>query len=189
MTAILSYLAAGLLLAVFLLRVFLDRDNEEGQSPDFGQPHDFWSASGSGMQVATQLFGSEDWDYVQGLNSKRLRRRFLKERKALALTWVEAARSEARALMRVHRTASSTSPHLNLLAELRIAYIYVGFLFYCAVLETVIRIRGPVALQNFVALADARSVRLYEIVAQVFPLAQRGEDNLDHIASGDAGQR
>ena len=182
MTAILLYLAAGLLLIACLLLLFLNRDKETTGSREFWQPHDFWS-DGSSMQVARQVFGSEDWEYIKGLNSKELERRFLKERTALALTWVEAARSEARALMRVHRTASSTSPHLNLHVELRITYFYAGLLFYCAVLEMVIRMRGPVALQRFVDLADSRSVHLYETVGQVFPFA-RPEAELEH-APGD----
>lgn len=175
MTAILLYLAGGLLLAASLLRLFLEGARDEGSGAESRHAHDFWLADGSAMQVARQLFGTEDWEYVQGLDSKILKRRFLAERTTLALTWLGAARSESRALMRVHRTAASTSPHLNLNVELRIAYIYLGFLFYCALLEIAIRLRGPVALQRFVVLADARSVRLYEVVGQVFPFAQREE--------------
>lgn len=175
MTAILLYLAAGLLLTASLIRLFLEKGNDEGGGAESQHAHDFWLADGSAMQVARQLFGSEDWEYVQGLDSEVLKRRFLLERTTLALTWLGAAKSEARALMRVHRTAASTSPHLNLKVELRIAYNYVGFLFYCTLLEIAIRVRGPVELQRFVALADRRSMRLYEVVGQVFPFAQREE--------------
>jgi len=182
MTVILLYIAAGLLLAACLLRLVLKGSGDDGS--ELNAPHDFWSASGSVAHFAERIFGNEDWEYVQSFGSKTLSRKFLKERKALALSWLRSARSEARALMRVHRTASRTSPNLKLSVEFRIQYAYVGFLFYCALLGLAIRARGPVALQGFAALADARSVRLYEIVGQVFPLVQPGEDEFGH-ATGD----
>lgn len=177
MTAILLYLAASLLLVVCLILLFIEGgDKSEGNS-ECQPAHDFWCVDGSAMHVAKQLFGSEDWDYVQGLGSRILTRRFLKERKALALKWVRAARSEAGTLMKVHRTAASTSPHLNLNVELRTVFVYLDFLFYCVLLEILIRTRGPVALQRLVARADARSNRLYEVVGRVFPLA--GQEDLN----------
>ena len=179
------YLAAALLLTCLLLLLAAKR-GEERVSADHQEPHSPWCTEGSATQIAKHLFGSEDWEYIAGLNSKTLERMFLKERKGLALAWVEAARSEARALMRVHRTASSTSPHLRLGVELRITYVYAEFLLYCALLAFAIRIRGPVALQSFAELTDARSVRLYEIVGQVFPLAQRAD--FEHTASPSGGQ-
>ncbi len=172
MTAILFYLAGGLLLVVSLLLLCIGAGNRSESNGELEPEQDFWCADGSAMHVAQQLFGRDDWDYVRGLGSKVLERRFLRERKTLALTWVRTARSEARALMRVHRAAASTSPHLNLRVELQIALIYFGFLSYCAFLELVIQTRGPVALQRLVARADARSTRLYEVVGQVFPLAR-----------------
>ena len=179
------YIAAGLLLACLLL-LFAARRGEEAASADHQEPHSPWCTEGSATQIAKHLFGKEDWDYVGGLNSETLKRMFLKERKGLALAWVEAARSEARTLIRVHRTAASTSPHLRPGVELRITYVYAEFLFYCALLAFVIRIRGPVALQSFAELTDARSVRLYEIVGQVFPFAQRAD--FEHMASPGGGQ-
>jgi hypothetical protein len=189
MTAILLYLAAGLLLITGLLRLFLGAANNTVADTEPQPAHAFWSPDGSAaMHVARQLFGTEDWEYVQRLDSATLKRGFLKERTALALIWVGAARSEARALMRVHRTAASTSPHLNLRAELRIIYAYVGFLFYCALLEVVIRMRGPVALQSFVALTDACSIRLYEAVGQVFPLAEHTDGEWEKVATDRRGR-
>ena len=189
MTAILLYLAAGLLLITGLLRLFLRDANNTEADTEPQSAHAFWSPDGSAaMHVARQLFGTEDWEYVQRLDSETLKRGFLKERTALALIWVRAARSEARALMRVHRTAASTSPHSNLRAELRIIFAYFGFLFHCALLEIVIRMRGPVALQSFVALTDACSIRLYEAVGEVFPLAEHTEGEWEQGATGRGGR-
>lgn len=187
MTAILLYLSGGLLLLVSLLLLCLEKGNKVEGAYEFQPAHDFWSAGGSAMHVAKQIFGEEDWEYVRELNSKVLERRFLKERKIVALTWVRAARTEARALMRVHRAASSTSPHLSLRVELRIAFAYIEFFFHCAILELVIQARGPVALQRFVAMADARSTRLYEVVGQVFPLVRQQEGEFNHATSGRKG--
>ena len=187
MTVILLYLAGGLLLVVSLLLLLIEGKNRLDGDGEFQPAHDFWAADGSAMHVAEQIFGDEDWEYVRGLSSKALERRFLKERKMVALMWVRAARSEARTLMRVHRAASSTSPHLNLAVELRIAFVYIGFLFHCAMLELAIQARGPVALQRLVAGADARSTRLYEVIGQVFPLVQQQEGELNHAKSGHSG--
>ena len=189
MTPILLYLAAGLLLITGLLRLFLRDANNTDADSEPQSAHAFWSPDGSAaMHVARQLFGTEDWEYVQRLDSETLKRGFYKERTALALIWVRAARSEARALMRVHRTAASTSPHLNLRTELKIIYAYVGFLFYCALLEIVIRMRGPVALQSFVAFTDDCSIRLYEAVGQVFPLGEHRDGEWEKGASGRGGR-
>jgi hypothetical protein len=189
MSTLLLYVAAALLLLACLLRLFLNEKNEEHTFSDTEEPHDLWCTGGSAMQVARYLFGSEDWKYVASLGSKTLKRHFLKERRALALAWVEAARSEARALMRVHRTTVRTSPHLHLGVELRISCVYFEFLLYCSLLHIAIRMRGPVALQSFVALADARSARLYESIGRVFPFTERSDGDFGHSPLGGGGHQ
>lgn len=169
MSSIVLYMAGGLLLACCLVRILFDRESEdelanrlrEGEHP----AGSFWNT-----QLSAQIFGSEDWEYVVSCRSKLIRSEFLRARKTLALAWVRAAKAEAGALMSAHRVAARTSDHLEFLVELRILVAYFSFLFFCALLSLVIRIRGPVALQVLANLADSRAERLYEIVGQVFPI-------------------
>jgi hypothetical protein len=177
MSSIVLYIAGGLLLASCLLRIFLDSGSEdEFSNPLGGEEHSIGSLLDT--QLSAQLFGSKDWEYVVALRSKLILRQFLKVRKTLALAWVRVARAEAAALMNAHRAAARTSAHLEFFVEVRVALAYFSFLFLCALLSLVIRIRGPVALQVLANMTDSRSERLYEIVGQVFPIAGPLEDGL-----------
>jgi hypothetical protein len=172
MSSIALYLAGGLLLASCLLRILFDgRTEEEFSNPlcGTGQPS---VGALSDPQLSAQLFGSEDWRYVAGLGSKTIKREFLRMRKTLALAWVHAARVEAAALIGAHRAAARTNAHVNFFTEVRVTAAYTSFLFFCMLFDLVIRIRGPVALQALANLADSQSERLYEIVGQIFPVAE-----------------
>ena len=172
MIGIALYLAGGFLLAACLLRILFDEERED----EFLNPLCATKSSSVSVlwdtQLSNQLFGSEDWNYVSSLGSKPIERAFRRMRKNLALAWVRAAKAEAAALMSAHRAAARTSHHLNFFVELRTTLAYASFLFFCLILSLVIRIKGPVALQVLANLADSRSERLYEIVGQVFPIAE-----------------
>src|SRR5215475_3975998 len=172
MSGIALYLAGGLLLASCLLRILFDRRTEGEFSDPLGGAGQPSVGTLSDTQLSAQLFGSEDWRYVASLGSKAIELEFLRMRKNLALAWVHAARVEAAALIGAHRAAARTSAHLNFFAEVRVTVAYASFLFFCVLFSLVIRIRGPVALQSLARLADSQSERLYEIVGQIFPVAE-----------------
>src|SRR5215470_15970497 len=179
MSGIALYLAGGLLLAGCLLRIILDGRAEDEFSNPFCRTGSTSFSGQSDTELSSQLFGSEDWRYVASVGSRKIEREFLRARKTLALAWVHAAKTEAFALMNAHRVAARTSTHLDLFVELRITLAYASFVFLCMLLNLVIRIRGPVELQVLVKLADSRSERLYEIVGQVFPVAQTFDEGFN----------
>jgi len=187
MSSIVLYIAGGLLLACCLVRILFDGGSEDEFANRLrAEEHfvgSFWDT-----QLSAQIFGSEDWEYVAACRSKLIQREFLRARKTLALAWVRTAKAEAAALMSTHRAAARTSVHLEFFVELRTLLAYFSFLFFCALLNLVIRIRGPVALQVLANLTDSRSERLYEIVGQVFPIAGPLEDEFNRMQPARKGR-
>lgn len=187
MTGLALYVAGGMLLIGCLLRVFFNGGTEDEFSNPLCRTRVPSLDSLSDTQFCAQLFGSEDWSYVVSIGSTSITREFLRTRKALAFAWVREARLEAAALINAHRAASRTSAHLDFFVELRVVLAYTSFIFFCMLLNLIIRIKGPVALHSLAKLADARSEQLYEIVGQGFPIAETLENEFSGLQTPGRG--
>ncbi|MBS1867827.1 MAG: hypothetical protein JSS69_18095 [Acidobacteria bacterium] len=181
------YIVCGLLLACCLLRVFFDRQSDNEFSNPLSRPADPPIGALLDPQLSAQLFGSEDWRYITTFRSRKIEGEFLKIRKKLALSWIRAAKTEAHALLGAHRAAARASVDLDFFVEFRVTLAYASFLFFCTLLDFVIRIRGPVGLQVLAKLTDSRSEQLFEIVGQFFPVALSKEDSFNGMSTGKRG--
>jgi hypothetical protein len=173
MNGALPFLAVGLLLIVLLtLSVLRARaaDHALIESSEDDKTLAALRREALLQELTDRLFGSEDWHFIVKQGSARLRRLFLQQRTALALSWLRAVRANARRLVRIHREAVRTSRRLKPQDELTVAVDYLLFEMLCQVISLVIWLRGPVAMGRLVGYADGISARLYEVITKMLPV-------------------
>jgi hypothetical protein len=166
------FLALGLLLLVLvilLLRRPMTSGLDSADSSEEQETQAALDAESFPRQLVDGLFGSEDWKFVAKQGSPRVRRLFLQQRTALALSWLRAARANATRLIRVHSAAARKNSRLEPLVELRVIADYLVFQMLCQMIAAVIWFRGPVTMRRLVAYADGLSERLFEVITGVFP--------------------
>jgi hypothetical protein len=129
------------------------------------------------QRLADRLFGSEDWEFIAKQDSVRLKRLFLQQRTALALSWLRGARANATKLIRVHSAAARKNSRLEPLVELRVIADYLVFQMLCQLIASVIWLRGPVAMGRLVGYAHNLSERFYEVITRVFPAELASENS------------
>ena len=173
MSGTVFYLAFGLLLTAVLVRLLLRMSassgqpaaNDEPACPAFPQP-----------EIADRLFGSADWNYVAAQNSEHLKRLFIEQRTALALSWMGEVRSSTRRVMELHRMSARSNAQLDPLVELRLAASYVFFQIFCQLLTLVIYVHGPVGMLKVVKALDGLSERLRASVTALLPTEQEPQN-------------
>ncbi len=168
MNGALPFLADGLVLIVLLILLLLrERSTDQArlESSEGDKTLEALRREALLQELTDRLFGSEDWHFIVKQGSAPLRRLFLQQRTALALSWLQTVRANARRLMRIHRAAVRTSPRLEPQVELTVAVDYLLFEVLCQVITLAIWLRGPVAMGRLVGYADDLSARLYEVIA------------------------
>ena len=100
--------------------------------------------------LVERIFAPQDWQFVSTLTPPEVRSIFLRERKALALSWLRQTRKRTGMLMDFHRKAVRTNIDLNPSFELRLAVGYLLFLFSYQVLCSMIWLWGPFCARGIV---------------------------------------
>jgi hypothetical protein len=172
MTGAWPFLALGLLLLVLVI-VLLQRaapsEHDPAEFSEEGETPAALYAESFPQRLVDRLFGSEDWEFMAKQEPARLKRLFLQQRTALALSWVRDARTNATKLIRIHSAVARKNSRLEPLVELRVIADYLVFQILCQLIASVIWLRGPVAMGRLVGYADDLSERLYEVISRAFP--------------------
>jgi hypothetical protein len=170
---IFPYIAVGLALILLLWDFF--RQSRAPKSNSFALRDEPLSEAGLSPEFTSLIFGAADAQFVAGQGSRELTRLFARQRKEIAAAWLRCVRADAAALMRFHRAAARTSKHLEPLVELRLAWTYFAYIAYCNFLGILVRLRGPVRLQQMANYADSQSECLHELVGRVLPVHLSGD--------------
>lgn len=166
------FLGLGFTLMAVLLLLFVQHRNAERVSNDLlGANLEIAScfAETPPRELTDRVFGPEDWKFVESQSSERNKYVFLRQRRDLALAWMEVLRRSTKQIMGVHRAAARTSPQLEPLVELRVTLSYLAFLLLWQFLALAIWIRGPVGLRNLTRNVDRLSRELRDTISNLFP--------------------
>ena len=160
------------------------------QSPDAAPAHSsdsrscripaFTNVSGESPHcaLAERIFAPQDWDYLRSTAAPEIQRTFLRERKALALTWLRQTRSSLARIMQAHRRAARMHADLQPGQELRLAYQYAIFLSAYSFLYSLVLLRGPFAARSMVtsarSIADRMTMLSGQATAGLDAIALRG---------------
>jgi hypothetical protein len=90
-----------------------------------------------------RIFSSEDLDFIVQSGTHKVRRHFLKERKALAIHWLRKTQKQVAQLMDVHLRLAAYTAEPSPRFELQLTARYVAFFVASYILLLLLWLRGP----------------------------------------------
>lgn len=113
-------------------------------------------------EFAERIFARSDWEFVSKLKSRGIENFFQRERKSVALLWVQQTASRIRRVMREHGKAVRSSRDLEFATEVKLFWRYSELMLVCGVLFISIYLAGPMRLRGLAIYAQALSQRIAE---------------------------
>jgi hypothetical protein len=122
---------------------------EEGGEPEACPP-----------EIVSRIFSGDDWHFVEGVRSPLVKKLFRRERKAVALIWVQETSAGIRRVMREHLESARRSQDLEIASEAKIFLLYAQLQFACGVLFACVELAGPQRLRGLAIYTDALARRI-----------------------------
>jgi hypothetical protein len=144
---------------VFFVALFLHSRREardENQEIRTGEVlvDGFWSERAASPGVPG-IFSNEDRKFVLGEGSEQVATLFRRERRRLALRWIERQKRESAGIMRRHREASRSAADLKPASEVALFVRYGKLRLMLEVLAVSVWLVGPEGLHGMAERADA----------------------------------
>jgi hypothetical protein len=127
------------------------------------------------LQIVERIFDSGDQEFINRQNAPPIHDLFLRERRALAVSWLRQTRQQLSILMSYHLKSARNDAGLKPAMELRIAAEYCMFVMVCRALIGLIWLRGPFNLHRGVGYAIRTASELCQISVEIFSKAQPPE--------------
>lgn len=147
MTDLLPIIALGILILILGFRLFL-QSSSSAQSPavtvqEFVNAREALDAVFVEAAAIERIFSAEDMDFVAHSSSRKAKRLFLNERKALAIQWLRKTQKQVAQLRDIHLRLASYTDQPSLGTELKLAAKYLAFFFISHLLLLLLWLRGP----------------------------------------------
>jgi hypothetical protein len=149
-----------LLLLVLLAKRGSAAAREIGLRPDVQMLDDEAGLDSCPSEFVTRIFAPDDWEFVRGTKSTELQRLFRRERKVVALVWVQQTSTAIRRIMREHTEITRQSQDLHFATETKLVLLYAELMFICGMLFVAIQSAGPQRVRGLAVYADTLSQRL-----------------------------
>jgi hypothetical protein len=114
-------------------------------------------------ELVLRIFSIEDWSLVSATNSTKLEKLFRRERRAVALLWVQQTSAAIRRIMREHMQVSRGASDLEFTTEVRLVVQYAQLMLICGILNVVIQLFGPLWLRGLAVYADSLFQHIVDI--------------------------
>jgi hypothetical protein len=144
---------------VFFVALFLHSrreardENQEIRTSDVGLDG-LWSGSAASSALPG-IFSNQDQQFVLGEGSEQVAALFRRERRRLALRWIERQKRESAGIMRRHREASRSAADLKPASEVSLFLRYGKLRLMLEVLAVSVWLVGPVGLHGMAERTDA----------------------------------
>jgi len=126
-------------------------------------------------EIATRIFSPVDWEFVTGTKSRELQKLFRRERKLVALVWVQQTSTAIRRIMREHTEATRQSHDLHFATEIKLVAMYAELMLICGMLLLAIQSAGPQRVSGLALYAQTLSQRLAQ-AQQDFKVVTTGRE-------------
>jgi hypothetical protein len=113
-----------------------------------------------------RIFAKEDFEYVVSHSPQHVQELFCKERKKIALAWVDQVQSQIVSLKRFHLGAARFYAKLNFKTEMALAVDFAALLLACRALRIFLYVRGAYGAPRMVQTTAAAAARLCNISEQ-----------------------
>jgi hypothetical protein len=165
MTGIYIALVIAFLLLALLLIVWRSTSQatrELRPDSDLGSGHTGQELEICPPEFVAQIFSPDDWHFVEGVESPLVAQLFRRERKAVALLWVQQTLAGIAQIMREHVEAARGSHDVEFASEAKIFLQHAQLQFACGILYLCIELAGPQGLRGVAVYTDALSRRIAE---------------------------
>ncbi len=191
MIQLILFLFVGALL--FSSIFFLARRNPrtEGSSKVLVEARQALSSLQVGLLPADlvgRIFAKEDFDYVRSNSPEHVQEMFDRERKRIALAWVDEVRSQTLRLKRFHLGAARFYAKLSFRTEMALAFEFTSLLIACRALQAFVYVRGPYAAPRMVEATAAAASRLCDVSEKALSFLTPGPTGAFVDRSADAAQ-
>jgi hypothetical protein len=155
---LISTAVAGIVLFVAFFLHSTREANEEYEETSAAklETSDFWGDEGrSASVVVSNIFSSEDEQFISREANEQVNVLFRRERKRLALRWIERQKQEASGVMRRHRNASRRAADLLPANEVKLFLRYARLKVTFEFLAVSVWLVGPERLQGLAEETNA----------------------------------
>jgi hypothetical protein len=117
-------------------------------------------------EVVARIFARDDLEYIESTTPGHIQEYFFKERRQIALMWINQVRSEIVSLRRFYLGRSRMYAQLSARTEIGTALNFAAVLSACRVLHVLLYMRGSLAAPRMVGATIAKAARVCEISAK-----------------------
>ena len=136
-------------------------------------------------ELVARIFAREDLEYIESTTPGHIQKYFYKERRQIALTWINQVRGQIVSLRRFYLGRSRMYAQMNAKTEIGIALNFAALISACRVLQLLLYARGPFAAPRMVGATIAKAERVCEISAK--SLAFLNPMKTDAMSDGQTG--
>jgi hypothetical protein len=156
MSGLLVIIVLGTLILILGLRLVLQSSNASEQSPsvtieEFANAREALDTVFVEAAAIERIFSTEDMAFVSHASARKVQRRFLKERKALAIQWLRKTQKQVAELMDLHLRLAGYTHEPSPRFELKLTAKYLSFLLVSYALLFLLWLRGPFKARRAVA--------------------------------------
>ncbi len=161
-------LGAGLLFALFL---FWRRDHAsaEGGAEALLEARSALNTLQFNLlppELIERIFAREDLRFVESSTPPHIREYFLRERKQIALAWINQVRSQILSLRRFYLGRSRFYAHIGVATEISMALNFATLLSECRMVQFLVYLRGPLAAPRVIGATIANAGKVCEVSAK-----------------------
>jgi len=182
------FLAVGVLLLVFL-GVLAWRGRAEGAAVALVEARQAVATLQTELlppALVHRIFARDDLAFVRSQGLPEIEDLFLKERKRIAILWLERVRTEIQLLRRLHLGAARFYARLSVRAELSLAWDFAVLLFGCRLLQVAFAVAGPYAAPGIVETVAQTATRVCEVSREALSFLSRPD--LPTLGGASAGR-
>lgn len=128
-----------------------------------------------------RIFSRDDLEFIESSSPEHVREYFLKERKQIALAWINHVRGEIVNLRRFYLGRSRFYARISLRTEISLALDFATLLSECRLVQFLLYWRGPLAAPRLIGATIAKAEKVCEISAK--SLSFLSSMNPDYLTS------
>jgi hypothetical protein len=139
-------------------------------------------------RIVNRIFSREDMDYVLSAESPQAVSILRKERKRIAILWVDRVRGQIRQLQALHLGSARFYARLDVRTELSLACDFALLMLGCRALHIVFAVAGPYATPRLVTNVAEAATRVCFVSRQSLAFLGPGLKTLGGPSSGTPPQ-
>jgi hypothetical protein len=120
------------------------------------------------VRIVERIFDPAEHDFVKRYHNSAIERLFMRERTALAISWLRQTERLLSKVIGYHRSTVRRHADVSPAAELKIAVEYLLFIAICRLLIALIWLRGPFQSRRIVSYARRCATALCQTSVELF---------------------